>query len=374
MGGSALHTGARSRALRSGLVRVALSACAVGLVAVPVAASAQVTPKKSLLQQGLDFYKGKTITLISPDAVGGGFDLTSRAIAPYIAQYLGATVNVTNDSPANTIAGQDLFEASPADGLTLGMINAGADIEDAVTGTAGVNFNAEKTQFLGGNNTGGAGISCLTPGPFQSWGAVVNSTTPVPEVVISTGTQTLEFDLTNAAFGINAKVISGYASTSAEVQGLERGDGQCSTASITTGSFGPFLQAGKATEILEYSGVNPATAWYQYQTNALLLPKAYTEFPAKTKTETEARVALSAVAGAGIGHEFNFQPRVANYKVTAMRAALKAALTNIKCEDALLAVGQQNGFVTPTRALNDYKVEYTALKKVKGLIETALGI
>ena len=119
-----------------------------------------------------------------------------------------------------------------------------------------------------------------------------------------------------------AKVIGGYTSTSNEVAGLERGDGNCSSVGINTGGFGPYIAAGKANVLLDDFVPNPATAYYSYVQSAMTLPQAYKAFPATTKTESLARVALTEVTGTGIGHEFNLQPRVASYKVAAMRAAL----------------------------------------------------
>ena len=356
-------------------VSVALGIGALSLVAVPVGASATTAHKKlTTLQQGLNFYKGKVITIISPDNTGGGFDLSARTIAPFLAQYLHAQVNVTNVPAATTIAGQDLFEASPPDGLTVGMVNSGVDLEAQVTGSPGVNFNPEKTQFLGGNNPSGGGFTCLASSGYTSFAQVVQSTTPVSEAVISTGTQTLQLDLINASFGIPTKIIGGYSSTALEIAGFERGDGNCGPYSITTASFGSFLAAGKATQLLKLAPVNPATAFYQYQNNAMTLAAAEKQFPAKTKAETNARAALTQVGVVGVGHEWNLQPRVASYKVEAMRAAIKAALTNIQCEDKLLSLGQQNGYVTGPRALQAFKNEKVALLKVPGLLKSALGI
>ena len=343
----------------------------------PVAASASTAPQKKLtpLQQGLNFYRGKVITLVSPDAVGGGFDTVARIVAPVMASYLHATVNVTNDAPANTIAGQDLFEASPPDGLTIGMLNAGSDIEDIVTGSPGVNFNPQKTQFLGGNNpNAGQGFECLTSSGISNFGKVVHATSPVSEVIVSTGTQTLMLDLENAAFHINARVVGGYSNTSSEVQGQIRGDGQCSVMGISTSGFGPFLAAGKAKLLLDVFTPNPATAFYSASTSAMTLATAYKTFKATSRTESLARTALSAVSGTGVGHEFNAPAKTPAAEVAALRAAVQSALTNITVEDKLLAAGQQNGWVTGPRALQDYKAELAALTPVASIIKNALGI
>lgn len=365
----------RRAAARKAVIGIAVASSALGVLA--GAATAAVAPHKqlTLLQQGLNYYKGKTITLISPDAVGGGFDLTARAVAPYIAQYLGATVNVENDSPANTIAGQDLMEASTPNGLTIGMLNAGADIEDIVTGQPGVNFNPQKVQFLGGNNpNSGTGFTCSTSSNINNFGEVVNNKRQITETVVSTGTQTLQLDLVNAAFGINAKEIGGYTSTSLEVAGFERGDGVCGPFGIATGSFAPYMSAGHASLLLDLFTPNPATAFYSLTKSAVTLTQAEAKYPAKTKLEKLARTALLQVAGTGLGHQFNAPARTPAAEVAALRAAVQSALTNIQCEDKLLSEGQQNGYVSGTRALGYYKAEYAALKPVSSLIKNALGV
>src|SRR5580698_5861608 len=52
---------------------------------------------------GASYFKGKTITLISPDAPGGSYDTYARLFAPYLGQELGATVNVEDVPAAGTL-------------------------------------------------------------------------------------------------------------------------------------------------------------------------------------------------------------------------------------------------------------------------------
>jgi hypothetical protein len=354
---------------------LAVVGTALGVLALPGAASAATAQKKPLapLQLGMTFYKGKTITLISPDAPGGGFDDVARIVAPLMGQYLGATVNVENDAPATTIAGQDLMEASTPNGLTVGMINAGADIEDIVTHSPGVNFNPQKTQFLGGNGpAGGGGISCLTSSGLTSFSQLVHSATPITEVVVSTGAATLTLDLENASFGIKNKLIAGFIATAPAVAGFEAGDAECSAYSVGNG-LGSFMAAGKAHLLLDLYPANPAIAFYQQTTTALPLATAFKQFPATTRTERLARSALQFVVARGVGHEFNAPAKTPPAEVAALRAAIKFALTNPTAENKELALGQGVGWVTGPRALADYKNELAALKPVASLISTALG-
>lgn len=96
---------------------------------------------QSPLQQGLCFYRGKSITIIAPDAPGGGLDIYSRIVGPVIGTYLHASVSVENIAQANTITGQDTLAAATPDGLTIGMISPGSDIDNEVTNVPSTNFN-----------------------------------------------------------------------------------------------------------------------------------------------------------------------------------------------------------------------------------------
>src|ERR1700758_1127565 len=76
---------------------------------------------------GASYFKGKTITLISPDSPGGSYDSYARLFAPYVGQELGATINVEDISAAGTLQGSNQMAASAPNGLTIGMRNEGGD-------------------------------------------------------------------------------------------------------------------------------------------------------------------------------------------------------------------------------------------------------
>jgi len=343
----------------------------VAVIAAPLlqasAARASVhhdTSTASLLAQGKKFYKGKTITIIAPDAPGGGFDEYARAVAPVVATYLHAQVIVSNIAPANTITGQDAFNAAKPDGLTVGMINPGSDIQDQVTNVPGVNFNPLRLAFLGASGGGPVEFGCLASSPYKSMTQVIQSTSPVSEIVVTKGSQTVQLRLLNAAFGFPAQVITGYTSTHAEVQGFERGDGNCSVLGIA--DLGSFIAAGKSSILFRTAPVAKGTAFAGEQANAALLSTLAKKFPAKTNRERLARAAIVTLGN--IGHEFNLQTKVSEDRVLAMRAAIQFALTNKTVQSNLLAEGNEIGFISGVQAKADYVSEYTNLKRVASII------
>src|ERR1700760_2321845 len=72
-------------------------------------------------------FKGKTITLIAPDAPGGSYDSYARLFAPYLGQELGATVNVENVDGGRTLDRHNQMAAASNNGLTIGMVHVGGD-------------------------------------------------------------------------------------------------------------------------------------------------------------------------------------------------------------------------------------------------------
>ena len=64
--------------------------CALAVVALGGALSS------ASAQEGKAYYAGKTVRMIVGSGTGGGYDIFSRMIAPYLAKELGTTVIVEN--------------------------------------------------------------------------------------------------------------------------------------------------------------------------------------------------------------------------------------------------------------------------------------
>ncbi len=66
-------------------------------------------------------YPTKTITIINPNAPGGGHDVAARAFASVAEKMLGLPVVVVNKAGASTMLGMTAVAQSAPDGYTLGM-------------------------------------------------------------------------------------------------------------------------------------------------------------------------------------------------------------------------------------------------------------
>ena len=70
------------------------------------------------------FYAGKTVRMIVGSGVGGGYDVFSRLIAPYLARTLGTTVIVENVPGAGGLVALNRLYVAPPDGLTISLAKA----------------------------------------------------------------------------------------------------------------------------------------------------------------------------------------------------------------------------------------------------------
>src|ERR1700712_3228211 len=68
------------------------------------------------------FYAGKTVRMIVGSGVGGGYDVFSRLIAPYLSKTLGTTVIVENVPGAGGLVAMNKLYIAPPDGLQISLV------------------------------------------------------------------------------------------------------------------------------------------------------------------------------------------------------------------------------------------------------------
>ena len=94
------------------------------------------------------FYAGKTVRMIVGSGTGGGYDVFSRMIAPYLAKTLGTTVIVENQPGAGgLVALNRLFTATP-DGLQISLSNGTSAAFAQLTGDQAARFDLGKFSYL----------------------------------------------------------------------------------------------------------------------------------------------------------------------------------------------------------------------------------
>ncbi len=324
--------------------------------------------------KGLAYFAGKTITFVAGGNPGGSFDALARAVSPELAAYLGATINVVDN--ASSTAAQNMVAASQANGLTIGLLNMVPDAVGVGIGVPVVNFNPAREQIFGAEGSN-ADMFMVTKGsPYQSWSALINNTasSPVPELALTSGYDTTVQLLVNAAFGIHARIITGYSNEAALVAGFSRGDGQFMLGPLT--STGPMIGNTGTPGYANPVGISHAaptqSLFYSQISSVPTITQLESQFPATTAAEKTARTALNAFIPAGAQVLYATAKTPSYLDQTLTSATYWAFRTPQEKQQALLH-NLTPGWQSPTKMRATYKTMLTLAPKLQSVFAPVFG-
>ena len=170
-----------------------------------------------------DFFAGKTITLIAPSAVGGGYDLYSRFLSHFIGKHIpgNPTVIVRNMPAAGGIgAANHLYSIAAPDGLTFGVFQNTVTLNQ-LGKMSGVKFDVRKFGWIG--NMSIASTICALSGKAKGLSGKDLFNHEIT-VGASGGSAAMIPTLLNSLAGTHFNVVRGYPSTSNVVIAMEQGE------------------------------------------------------------------------------------------------------------------------------------------------------
>jgi tripartite-type tricarboxylate transporter receptor subunit TctC len=172
-----------------------------------------------------DFYKGKTITVITSTGVGGPFDLTARALAKHMGRYIpGGPSMIVRNMPGggHVLATNYMAQQAEKDGTVIATVNNSVPLHQ-VLGGQGVRFDARRFYWLGSTGTSNLMTVTWHTSGFKTMDDVMKR-----ELVIgATGTGSGTFIYPNAmniVLGTKFKIVMGYRSTAELDLAMERGE------------------------------------------------------------------------------------------------------------------------------------------------------
>lgn len=192
----------------------------VGLLA---AGTFGASPGKA--QSVADFYKGKTITLISSSAPGGGYDTLSRIIANHLGKHLpGApAVVVKNMAGAGGILATNfLFNVADKDGTVIGGVQNNTPFEP-LFGAKGPNYDPLKFIWLGTPSIEVAICTVWHTAPVSTWQEAQKKEFTMGSSGVNS-TPSFYGRLLNETLGFKQKIIVGYQSQTHAFLAMERGE------------------------------------------------------------------------------------------------------------------------------------------------------
>lgn len=179
-----------------------------------------------------DFYKGKTMKIITSTGVGGSYDTIARAVARTMPKFIaGEPAIIVQNMPGggNLLATNFMYVNAPQDGTVIATINNAIPLHQAMDG-GGVRFDCRKFNWLGstGNSNSvtiawhAAGVNSIED--LKSKELILGGTGPASSIVIFP-------TVMNKILGTKFKIVTGYKSSGSVDLALERGEIQSRSGS-----------------------------------------------------------------------------------------------------------------------------------------------
>jgi tripartite-type tricarboxylate transporter receptor subunit TctC len=199
------------------------------------------------------FFGGAVIQWIVPNHPGGGYDSYARLVAPYLERYTGARVRVLNIPGAGGLRGLREIFRSPADGLTIGLINGSGILASQMSGIGGRTWEVGELSFLGRIVADVRVLVLSRHSAYTSFEDILQAAKPV-RIGASGVAGSTYFDavITREAFALNVAVTYGFDNTAALRQAMlmDNIDGSWTSwgsarDAAASGQVRPVLQGGR---------------------------------------------------------------------------------------------------------------------------------
>lgn len=171
------------------------------------------------------FYKGKILTFIVPYTPGGGYDVYSRLIAPYLEKYTGARIIVRNMPGAGGMMGVNQTYNAPPNGLTIGIQNCVGSITSQLTEVKGVRYDLTKFSWIGRMAVNLRVLVMRKGSDITSIQKLMNAKKTVKIGATGLGGSTyVDAVITNKVLNLPVEVVHGYDSSTEVDLGMLRGE------------------------------------------------------------------------------------------------------------------------------------------------------
>ncbi len=171
------------------------------------------------------FYRGRTLNLVIPNAPGGSFDLYGRLAAKHLGRFLpGQPSVVAQNMPGagGMIASNWLYGVAPKDGSAMGVLVPNVALAQVI-GVSSIAYDARKFNWIGRLVSPTATLftwrtSATTKiADLKTRETIVASTGPLSQVEITSR-------MMNGVVGAKFRIIEGYKGTTDATLAMEQGE------------------------------------------------------------------------------------------------------------------------------------------------------
>ena len=266
-----------------------------------------------------DGFAGKTVQMIIGFGTGGGYDQWGRTVARHIGRHLpGNPTVVPQNMPGagSFVATSHIYNVAPRDGTVLGIIARDAAL-GPLTGATGARFDATKLSWIGTPTKETNVCIAYHTAKVKSAQDLFGQELIVGDTGPGTGTRAYPKAL-NALIGTKFKVVGGFPSSADVFLAMERGEveGICESLDSVKNRR-PSWIPDKTITVLFQGGEAPDP---ELKDVPFVLDLARND---------EQRTAIEFLyAGQGIGRPFVAPPDLPPDRLSMLRAAFDATMTD----------------------------------------------
>ena len=171
-----------------------------------------------------DFYRGKTLRLIVPSDVGGGYDSYARTFAQHVRRHIpGEPTIIVQNMPGGggLLSANWLYNVAPKDGLTMALIQRGVPFYPFF-GDKNALFAPTKFNWIGSFNAETGATTVWHSAKVTSMEGAFKDTV----VLGGSGPNDSETypNLMNNTIATKFRIVSGYRANTAVLLAMERGE------------------------------------------------------------------------------------------------------------------------------------------------------
>jgi len=201
------------------------------------------------------FYRGKTLSLIVPNAPGGSFDLYARLVISHLGRFIpGKPSMIAQNMPgaAGMQAANYLYGIAPKDGTVLSVLVPNITLAQ-ILGVRSIAYDTRKFGWIGRIVATTATLftwhssQTRTLGDLKEKETLVASTGPLSQAEIDS-------TMLNGVVGTRFKLIRGYKGSAEAALAVERGeaDGTLMPWEFLKSAHADWIRDGKITIVVRY--------------------------------------------------------------------------------------------------------------------------
>ena len=294
-----------------------------------------------------DFYKGKTVTIISGTTAGSQYDTYARLIAQHLGKHVpGNPSFLVQNMPGggSMIAANYVYGVAKPDGLTIASINP-ALYFNQLAGRKEVQFDWAKFHWLGSPDRSDHVLYMRTDTPYKTIHDVRKAATPPKCTATATGTTGHYLPkLMEETIGTKFDIILGYPGGPEMDLAVERNEAQCRAFTITAWFSGDLYDGWRKNN---FARLLIQTGRRGRDERLPDVPTLYELMDQYKTRENDRRLADVVLASNIFGRPYVAPPGISRDQVKILRLAFAKTMTD---QEFLADAKKRNLEIKPTAA------------------------